>query len=94
MLQRTIIKKLKLSIIITIIIGYTYINNVKEGLSVERQNIHLKEIEEKYQLFEIPQHLTPPYDNTHDFAKNFEKCSILKNYATTYSASTNSNQDK
>lgn len=50
-----------------------------------------EDINKKYSLFKIPKQAVPYYDNPNDFAKIYRKCSVLQNYNSTYSASTNYN---
>lgn len=37
-----------------------------------------QKIWDEYNSFGIPEHLIPKYTNANEFAKNFEKCSILE----------------
>ncbi|WP_347352866.1 hypothetical protein [Acetoanaerobium noterae] len=58
---------------------------------MEKVYTNQEEIDKKYALFNIPQYAVPKYENAIEFSKGIKKCSILQNYNTTYSTSTNFN---
>lgn len=53
-------------------------------------NMDQKEISEYYKKLNIPFQHFPKYTNPNDFAKKFEKCTIVKDSDVHYSSSSNS----
>ena len=56
----------------------------------EEINMDQKETVEYYKKLDIPFQYFPKYTNPNDFAKKFEKCTVLKNSDVYYSSSSNS----
>ncbi|WP_088187521.1 hypothetical protein [Desulfosporosinus sp. FKA] len=46
-----------------------------------------KRIEKAFEQLNIPSNSFPSYTNANDFAKNFKKCSVLKDVSVFYSSS-------